>query len=165
MTVSAPEPSRIALVNRKGDAVGFALVDQADAERLSRHKWYRTGNYAARWDGRRAILMHREALDAPESREVDHISRDTLDNRRSNLRLVTRAENSQNMPAHRDARSRYRGVSWHKQRQLWCAEVRVRGRRVLCAFFEDEEQAAVAASEARARFMPYSVEPVGEVRR
>lgn len=55
----------------------------------------------------RRILLHRWLLDAPPELEVDHINGDTLDNRRQNLRLVTRSENAHN-------RRSLRGVGKHK---------------------------------------------------
>lgn len=42
-------------------------------------------------------LMHRMIMDASEPSEVDHVRRDqTLDNRRSNLRIATRRQNALN---------------------------------------------------------------------
>lgn len=40
--------------------------------------------------------MHRVILQAQSGQEVDHINGDKLDNRRSNLRFVTRSQNLQN---------------------------------------------------------------------
>lgn len=50
-----------------------------------------------RMDGQRSLtLMHRLAIDCPSGFEVDHRNRNTLDNRRSNLRIATRAQNMRN---------------------------------------------------------------------
>ena len=40
--------------------------------------------------------IHRWIMDAPKGLQVDHINRNRLDNRRSNLRLVTHKENCKN---------------------------------------------------------------------
>lgn len=69
------------------------LVDDADYEWLSRWKWHYHGGYAERGDG---VLMHREITDCPAGKEVDHINHDPLDNRRENLRVVTRWQNMLN---------------------------------------------------------------------
>ena len=52
--------------------------------------------------------MHKLVLPGAE---IDHINGYKLDNRRSNLRVVTHKFNVQNGSAHNDSTSRYKGVS------------------------------------------------------
>lgn len=86
-----------------------ALVDDEDYPRLSKHKWYASGltgkEYAARRTKdreevpRKLILMHREILGIEficSDVHVDHLSGVRLDNRRSNLKEGTHAQNLQN---------------------------------------------------------------------
>ena len=68
---------------------------------------------------------------------VDHIDGNKLNNRRSNLRLVTRSQNQANRRHNRNSRSRYKGVTWHKRRRLWMARIQVRGRRITIGYFND----------------------------
>jgi len=86
---------------------GFkALVDEEDYPAVSQYKWsvmrHKGNNYYAlrmeKINGRnKVVLMHRFILGKiPEGYEVDHINRNGLDNRRSNLRIVTRQENLAN---------------------------------------------------------------------
>ena len=92
---------RIALSQGK-----HAIVDPADYERLSKHKWYvckrdRT-HYAIRgqWSPvlkkRLTIAMHREVIDVPADLYVDHINHHGWDNRKANLRPATAADNARN---------------------------------------------------------------------
>jgi hypothetical protein len=79
---------------------GEALVDDDDFTFLSQWSWYHTDDgYAARsiWkDGKCSrIWMHRVVLQL-ESGICDHINRNKLDNRRSNLRRATFRLNSLN---------------------------------------------------------------------
>lgn len=92
-----------------------ALVDDCDYERLSQYKWKAKasggGNvYAVRntlVGGKNVTLrMHRVVLGYDGDQDVDHINRDSLDNRRANLRVCTRAENLLNSDLVAEARER-----------------------------------------------------------
>lgn len=71
----------------------YAIVDDTDFEWLSRFKWHVDSDGSARKNGKpgEPRLMHRLITDAPAGKEVEHINRNRLDNRRSNLRIVSRA--------------------------------------------------------------------------
>lgn len=90
---------------------------------------------------RRRIAMHRLITGAPPELVVDHINGDTLDNRRSNLRIVTLRENAQNTAAHRDSKSGLRGVAWDKSAGRWRANAL--GKRL--GYFDDPLAAHAAA--------------------
>jgi hypothetical protein len=152
-------------LRRGGLIVAHALVSACDYERLSQWRWtLDPAGYArrgARFDGvKRTLLMHREVLEleAGDSREVDHWNRDTIDNRRSNLRPCTRAENKQNLSdaGYAGGTSRFRGVSWESRRGCWQAHIKIDGVGTFLGYFVDEEQAAAVASACRARAMPFS---------
>ena len=59
---------------------------------------------------RDTIMMHRYILSADDEHEVDHINGNSLDNRRCNLRIVTRSENMANRAIFRNNTSGYKGV-------------------------------------------------------
>ena len=93
-----------------------AVIDAADAPLVTGRAWHYTHGYAAttvyRGNGRQGYLaMHRLILDAPDDLLVDHIDHDPLNCRRSNLRLATPSQNSQNKAGARaDSRTGIRGV-------------------------------------------------------
>jgi hypothetical protein len=103
------------------------------------------------------VRLHREILELQpyEKRFVDHINGDKLDNRRSNLRVVTEAQNRQNVPVY-GGYSRFRGVSRSGPR--WRARVTIDGTSIDGGSFATEEEAAVAARELRAIHMPFANE-------
>ncbi len=96
---------------REVRVVGYANVDEADYDRLAKHRWGMiTGaktSYAVRSEhipgtshGCRTFYMHREVLGLPHGTgheiEADHIDFQGLNNTRANLRTVTRSEQMKN---------------------------------------------------------------------
>lgn len=59
---------------------------------------------------------------------IDHINGDRSDNRLDNLRSATPMQNGANRCLDRRNKSGYRGVSWHKDKQMWLAQITVAGR-------------------------------------
>jgi hypothetical protein len=149
--------------------VAVVVVDEGDAARLTAFKWHlrknprlaRSIGYAVRYeycDGCKAtIYMHRDVLgEQPfDGAEIDHISGDGLDNRRSNLRWVTHTQNCHNQPAHRDGSSGIRGVYWSQSERRWIASVRCNGRRWR-GRFADADSATAAAREKRKELLSHA---------
>jgi hypothetical protein len=154
---------RIPLRARDGRVRAYALVDTADAAWVNQWTWRLGGKgYAVRSEGWqrsfRMIYLHRELLGLAfgDTRQGDHINMEKLDNRRTNLRIVTKAQQQQNQPGHRNASSRYRGVSWDTRVGKWHAFVRPNRKMVHLGFFDDELEAAEAARSARVRLLPFA---------
>lgn len=84
------------------------LIDDEDLEFLSQYNWYlikgRHTNYAATSINGRAVIMHRIINKTPTHLVTDHINRNGLDNRKSNLRSVTKSMNALNRDRSKDAR-------------------------------------------------------------
>lgn len=144
-----------------------ALVDADDYERLAQFNWYAlyspSGFYAVRKsptvNGKRTmIIMARVILDAESGLMVDHISGDTLDNRRSNLRFATRAENGANrISGTRLTSSCYKGVTWNAKQSKWQAQICANGKKTYLGIFADEIAAAHAYdTAARTHFKEFA---------
>ena len=75
---------------------------------------------------------------------VDHINGDKLDNRKVNLRIITRQQNNMNKSSRKNSTSKYIGVSFYNKTKRWVAEIRVNDKRVYIGSFLNEEDAAKA---------------------
>ena len=135
----------------------FAVVDDADYERVNAISWYaqkhgRTyyavANSATVNGKRHSILMHRFLLVVPEGYETDHIDGDGLNNCRSNLRAVTHAENSRHRLLNCNNKTGFYGVSWHGARGKYQATIRIDGKQRHLGLFSDPVEAAAARDKA-----------------
>jgi hypothetical protein len=80
--------------------------------------------------------------------ELDHINRIPSDNRRVNLQIATRSQNTQNTGLQRNNVSGHRGVGWNKQRQKWRARISINGKNTYLGWFNTIENAIVAYTTA-----------------
>lgn len=155
------EPVRIPLLDRHRRPRAYALVDAEDAPALLAYAWAYDSGYAIRHQGYRGspkVWMHREIVGLPrefDGREVDHINRDKLDNRRENLREATRKQNAQNMPLTVANTSGYRNVHADKYGR-WRVTVKLDGRTRHLGSFADKAEAAAVAERWRMEHMPYA---------
>ena len=85
----------------------------------------------------------------PEGKQIDHINGNRADNRLSNLRLATNAENARNDGKARPSnKSGMRGVSFHPFSQLWRARLTKDGKEIFTAYFKTAEEARAAYMQA-----------------
>ena len=105
-----------------------ALIDDEDFDLISGRKWHaqlqKTGSYIAAggW-GKNRVLMHRLIMKTPKGVDVDHKNGDTLDNRKCNLRNVSRSENMLNTNGHKGSRLGVKGVYAHGKKYRWQAMI------------------------------------------
>jgi hypothetical protein len=133
---------------------GVALVDDEDYEKVSKYTWHlRKDGYAGSTQycggGRngakyKTIRMHRLILDAKDGEIIDHINGNRLDNRKCNLIIVTRTENTYNKKLDKRNTSGYRGVTWRKDLSKWKATIQKDGKLIHLGYFDDKHEAARA---------------------
>lgn len=139
MTVEIPLSQGLAALVDDADAAMVIALGPWSAFRRNRTFYARR---TVRSAGRETSLyMHRVLLDSPR---VDHANGNGLDNRRSNLRSASHAENMRNARRRTDNTSGFKGVSWAKRRGRWTAAIHVDCRRIHLGSFDDSASAARA---------------------
>lgn len=137
----------------------FAQVDDDDFEELNKFKWTLTkcdnSFYALRtiYEGRiskgvygkqKKIYLHRQIMNAPSDKLVDHKDGDGLNCQKTNMRLATKSENQRNKKPKTNGTSEYLGVCWSKKENKWLAQINIPNVRKRIGVFKSEENAAIA---------------------
>ena len=138
-----------------------AIVDKEDFDRFKNYKWSVAQNggtfYAVRGEyignGKsRSIYLHRQILDAPKDRIVDHKDGNGLNNRRINLRLCTHAENLWNRGKNKNNTSGYKGVYYHKQTGKFITSIWFHHKEIYLGLFRTAQGASSAYQVAAKKF-------------
>lgn len=133
-----------------------ALVDDADYDRvMAAGPWhanpgvrtvYAQRNRRSEGGGWTSQSLHSFLTGWPR---VDHENGNGLDNRRSNLRPATVAQNAANRPMNANNTAGFKGVMRNSSRGLpWRAQIRAAGKRYHLGLFATPEVAARAYDEA-----------------
>lgn len=140
----------------------YATVDDQDFDWLNQWSWHYSSNgYAMRvtyikGSGRQNqkneyVLMHRAINKTPAGKLTDHINRDKLDNRRSNLRNADKSLNSINRPLQSNNKSGYKGIHWFKRISMWQVYINKKGKRVNLGYYQELSDAIKVRQEAENR--------------
>lgn len=128
-----------------------ALIDTSDVPLVCGYNWYAhqcaSGYYAAREDDGKIVTMHRLLAQPSPGQDVDHANRHTLDNRRANLRVCSRAENRANQRP-RSNKTGYKGV-WSRG-EYFMASIQVNKKTRHFGPFRTAEDASAAYLAAAA---------------
>jgi len=94
------EVAEIYLYNKLCEVVAVATIDVGDLKKIINYKWRasKTGHVCSEI-GKKTVYLHQLILGKRADLVSDHIDRNPLNNRRGNLRHVTRQQNSWNMTA------------------------------------------------------------------
>ncbi len=129
------------------------IIDSDDYDRVMAWKWtYNKSNgsferrHHVSGSGKNRVReswsLHRYIMGFPEGKMVDHINRDRLDNRKSNLRICSHHENARNCNKRSTNTSGYKGVT--RVGNGWMAQTTVLGTHKYLGWFKDKKEAAKA---------------------
>lgn len=92
------------------------------------------------------VYLHRMIMERIVGRKlagreiVDHINRDTTDNRRENLRLVNKSENAANS----DRKNPHANIYWYPKRRMWRVQFEREKKQFSAGYFEEIGDAIIA---------------------
>jgi hypothetical protein len=87
------------------------------------------------------IIWEMHNGEIPSGLTIDHVDRNRSNNNISNLRLCTFQQNHFNRSKQINNKSGFKGVSWHKQKGKWVAQIKIEGKNKFLGFFNDPEKA------------------------
>jgi hypothetical protein len=117
----------------------------------------KNGPYACRFVSeagtRQIAYLHRVIYELangqiPDKIQVDHVNRNGLDCRISNLRLATNTQNQANKGRSKNNASGFKGVSWSKRVGKFAAYIKVDGKNKFLGYFDVALDAALVYDEA-----------------
>lgn len=131
-------------------------IDLDDVKRCQEFKWgiNKFGKfkkiYVVGASGK--LLLHRYIMNVEKGLDVDHIHGDTLDNRKSQLRICDRKQNISNSKKYSTNKSGHKGVLWHKNTEKWMAYIMVNWKHKTLGYFDNIEDAIKAREKAEIKY-------------
>ncbi len=122
-----------------------SFVDSNNYNQLAEMKWWCGGvnkhRYAYTIINSKVVLLHRFLMTPQKDFEVDHINHNTLDNRKENLRIVTRSQNMMNSSLRKDSKTGFKGVTFKKSHNLYAARITLNKKEHFLGYFKTPEDA------------------------
>jgi len=142
---------KIELYNKNGNVRNYSIIDIDDYSKVNKYRWYqqsqgyvvaKTGKLAKR----ETIFLHRFLLGLKKNDGFfsDHINRDVLDNRNSNLIKSDAKSNSMNQGVPSNNTSGYKGVHFCARKNKWKAVIGLNYKKIFLGHFKSKEDAALA---------------------
>lgn len=138
----------------------FATVDANVYELGCDQIWCLSSKYprtaSKRFGVKHAFFLHHLIIGTPlvKGIEVDHINRDRLDNRKANLRVISKADNSRNRSTPSNSSTGYIGVSYYQKygAKPYRAHITFRGRKISLGLYKTAKEASEARTRAATEF-------------
>jgi len=144
----------------------YAIVDDSDFKELNKHKWCVNWNkktnekYAIRVISKKIhpsgkqtrVSMHGTIVGVIGGGIVDHINHNTLDNRKCNLRIVTKSQNAMNQKKRSLNTSGSIGVHFIDKLNKWCSTIAVDGHKIHLGLYSNIKNAIESRREAEIKY-------------
>jgi len=111
--------------------------------------------FQKRLPGNKLVELHRWIMQPEDGKYVDHINKNTLDNRRQNLRICTNSANLRNSHLNFNNKSGHNGIYFDKSRNKWLAQIKVNYKQIFLGRFKDKNRAILARKKAEKKYWDF----------
>lgn len=142
------------------------IIDREDLDIVSAITWHINWSQIRRGEGvycigqkrtegkRITLSLHRVVMGCVngDGKTVDHINGNTLDCRKSNLRICTTAQNISNQKKAKNNTSGYKGATWVERDKKYRSSICVNKKRIYLGMYSTKEEAHAAYCEASKKY-------------
>lgn len=157
--------AKIELHRRKAENL-WTIIDLEDLDRVigfpytwfakynhTNGEYYVTASIYDHGTHRTKPMFLHQFLTGADGKDVDHENNDTLDNRKSNLRVVAESNNSKNRKGrNKNNKSGYRNVCWSSRDKKWIVQIQIDKKHKRLGSFDDVHEAGKFAEEMRKKY-------------
>lgn len=112
------------LYDKNYNVSATTIFDKKYLNKVKKYKWSNSHGYASHIRSR--VRFHRIILGVKKGQSVDHINRNKLDNRISNLRIADQSQNMANKGMQSNNKSGHVGICWDKKNKKWMVKLNFR---------------------------------------
>lgn len=146
------------------DHTDFCMIDKEDYDSIKQYCWYKDSNgywvsNNRKQDGKRETVKLHQEIATIKYRKYDknyllpdHLNRNKSDNRKQNLLLKSRRDNSINRSLSKSNNSGKTGVSFYSKYQKYMAQICVNYKVINLGYFDKFEDAVMARLEAEEKY-------------
>lgn len=153
------ETANMELYDKDGNISGVTTFDSKFVDKVSQYKWYirYSGSknhklpYVMGTINGKKIFLHRFLLECGEQNKIDHIDRNTMNNKLENLRECTSAENSRNR-IYKSSNGKHPGVYQQYENGNWTARICYNYKTIHLGTFSSYEEALKARIKAEQEY-------------
>lgn len=145
--------SEIILRNKSGDEINRAIIDNEFINEVSSYKWcLQSQGYVLCRELNMYLHVFILGKNEDTKYRIDHINRNPLDNRLSNLRYATAQENSRNKSIQKNNTSGCTGVHLIKSVNKWQATININENHMYLGIYDDKDEAIRVRKEAEEKY-------------
>lgn len=152
--------AKIVMYDLRCNEKARTVIDVEDIKKVVQYKWnacrFRGKDlYVKTLSSGSSVYLPNVILGIETNRKIhiDHINRNTLDNRKENLRACTPSQNLFNRGKNSNNKSGFKGVSWNKEKKKWIVRItKPGGRQAHVGYFNSKIEGAKAFNEAALKY-------------